>query len=358
MNILLGITGSVATTLTQKIYDKLVEKGHEVRIVATNSSLYFLDDFTLINSLYLDKDEFPTNKHWGINKTITHIELRDWSDLFLICPCSANTLGKMANGICDNLLTSIFRAWDLTKKPIYICPAMNTNMYLHPSTAEQIIKLKSFPNVNFIAPTVKKLECGQFGIGALADINSIIDIALEEKWEYPLLLNSNKYIPKFRNKYIPQFPHPGAFGAIRKHDIHTGVDLYCELYTQVDACQDGVIVDISQFTGKDVGSPWWKDTWSISVEGRSGIICYGEIDINKKLKVGDKVSKWDALGVVIPVLNSKPNRQIENHRMQMLHIELMKKGSKDYCCPLNGWTVDGDRPKELLDPTPYLDNAL
>jgi phosphopantothenoylcysteine decarboxylase len=351
MNILLGITGSVATTLTQKIYDQLVNKGHEVRIVATNSSLYFLKNRPLVahDAFYLDEDEFPRYEDWSINKTITHIELRDWADMFLICPCSANTLGKMANGICDNLLTSIFRAWDLTKKPIYICPAMNVNMYLHPSTAEQIMKLKSFQNVNFIAPTVKKLECGQFGIGALADINSIIDIVLEEPWKYPIAIDY---------KFIPKFPHPGAFGAIRKHDIHTGVDLYCDLHTLVHTCQDGVIVDISQFTGKDVGSPWWKDTWSISVEGRSGIICYGEIEPKNYLRVGDKVYKGNPLGIVLSVLNNKPSKPIPNHKMQMLHIELMKKSSKDYCCPLNGWTVNGDRPKELLDPTPYLKNVI
>ncbi|XP_067829747.1 phosphopantothenoylcysteine decarboxylase isoform X5 [Heptranchias perlo] len=89
---------------------------------------------------------------------VLHIDLRRWAALMLIAPLDANTLGKIASGICDNLLTCVVRAWD-RKRPLLFCPAMNTAMWEHPITATQIQTLKSFGYIE-VPCIVKKLVCG------------------------------------------------------------------------------------------------------------------------------------------------------------------------------------------------------
>ncbi|XP_072881866.1 phosphopantothenoylcysteine decarboxylase isoform X3 [Hemitrygon akajei] len=116
---------------------------------------------------------------------VLHIELRRWADLLVIAPLDANTLGKIANGICDNLLTCVVRAWDL-KRPLLFCPAMNTAMWEHPITATQIQTLKGFGYIE-VPCIVKKLLCGDEGYGAMAEISTIV----EKVQEYLEQLYSN-----------------------------------------------------------------------------------------------------------------------------------------------------------------------
>ena len=103
---------------------------------------------------------------------VLHIELRNWADVFVIAPLDANTLGKLAHGMCDNLLTCIARAWDI-EKPLLFCPAMNTVMWHHPSTKRNINILKEF-GYKEIPPVSKHLACGEEGIGAMANIKDIV----------------------------------------------------------------------------------------------------------------------------------------------------------------------------------------
>uniref|UniRef100_A0A8C4SR31 Phosphopantothenoylcysteine decarboxylase n=1 Tax=Erpetoichthys calabaricus TaxID=27687 RepID=A0A8C4SR31_ERPCA len=104
---------------------------------------------------------------------VLHIELRRWADLLLIAPLDANTLGKLASGICDNLLTCVVRAWD-RRKPLLICPAMNTAMWEHPLTCRQLGTLKEFGYVE-IPCIAKKLVCGDEGMGAMAEVCTIVE---------------------------------------------------------------------------------------------------------------------------------------------------------------------------------------
>lgn len=90
----------------------------------------------------------------------------------LVAPLDANTLGKVASGICDNLLTCVIRAWDLNK-PLLFCPAMNTAMWEHPLTAQQVGQLKAFGYVE-IPCVSKKLVCGDQGLGAMAEVETIV----------------------------------------------------------------------------------------------------------------------------------------------------------------------------------------
>lgn len=106
-NVLIGVTGSVATIKLQHLLDLLQE--YNVKIIATKASKIFIKDVT--HDILTDEDEW---KDYKLKDPILHIELRNWADLLLIAPLSANTMAKIANGICDNLLTCVIRAWDMS----------------------------------------------------------------------------------------------------------------------------------------------------------------------------------------------------------------------------------------------------
>lgn len=134
---------------------------------------------------------------------------------------------------------------------------------------------------------------------------------------------------------------PGQFGSARKYDIHTGVDLYTELGTEVLAVEAGVVVGIHPFTGEDAGSPWWNRTSAVIVRGESGYVLYGEIQ--PSCTVGESLSQGQVLGVVaVPVLPSYKGRP-----QVMLHLEL---NSGENWADI--WIRD--RPQGLLDPSPLL----
>ena len=119
---------------------------------------------------------------------VLHIELRDWADILVIAPLSAHTLAKIATGLCDDTLTSVVRAWDLghgtsrPPKPIVLAPAMNTAMWQHPLTQQQLQAIQAFSrsnSVKVVAPMVKTLACGEVGVGALAQIDDIAKAVLD-----------------------------------------------------------------------------------------------------------------------------------------------------------------------------------
>lgn len=122
-----------------------------------------------------DQDEWS---QWTkMSDPVLHIELRKWADIFVIAPLDANTMSKIANGICDNLLTCVIRAWDMSKTLLY-CPAMNVHMYEHPITAEHLSKLDSFGYVR-IDCVEKQLACGDVGLGGMATVDTIAERVVE-----------------------------------------------------------------------------------------------------------------------------------------------------------------------------------
>jgi len=174
MNILLGVTGSVAATLTAPLVQALQAAGYTVQVVATKPAEYFFNAADIPARLWTETDEWPTTG-WHKGDSVPHIELRKWADTFLIAPLTANTLAKLAHGLVNNLLTSVARAWDMTK-PIIIAPAMNTFMWQHPATTEHLATLKRwYPRLTVIDPVEKTLACGDTGIGAMASIDTILD---------------------------------------------------------------------------------------------------------------------------------------------------------------------------------------
>lgn len=144
---------------------------------------------------------------------------------------------------------------------------------------------------------------------------------------------------------LPFHQHPGTFGVVRRYDIHTGVDLYAPSGTPVYAVEDGIVVAIIPFTGTHAGSPWWHETWAVMVEGKSGVVLYGEI--TTETVVGDMVLAGDRIGTVIPVLKTDKGRP-----MSMLHLELYDTGHRDAV----EWKLGEECPSGLRDPTPHLVN--
>ena len=187
--LLLGVTGSVATIKLKELVDQFHSNHIDIIVIPTEKAKHFVQfndswcrhgmaDSLETPCYFEDQDEWSSWQKRG--DPVLHIVLRDWADLMLIAPLDANTLAKLAVGICDNLLTNVVRAWDLKgQKPLLIAPAMNTAMYEHPLTRQQLeILTKTFGYMEI--PCIEKtLMCGQTGIGAMASVETIVNQVLE-----------------------------------------------------------------------------------------------------------------------------------------------------------------------------------
>lgn len=177
MNILLAITGSIASYKSYDVARKLVKNGHKVKVVLTSGALEFIKHETFryigVEEVFLPHDDFiPANLSSG--NTVLHIELVKWADKMIVAPASANTMSRLATGITNDLLTSIFLAYG--KKPVLIFPAMNTEMWNNPRIQEHKSKLESLSNVGVINPVAGLLACGDIGAGKFPEVDSVVDL--------------------------------------------------------------------------------------------------------------------------------------------------------------------------------------
>ncbi|KAI9829382.1 MAG: hypothetical protein M1826_005702 [Phylliscum demangeonii] len=204
-HLLLAATGSVATIKLPLIVAAFRDRAEvSIRIIvshyaarflagqsAEQPALELLGAESAVDGIYHDEDEW--DPAWTRGRSILHIELRRWADVLVIAPLSANSLAKMVGGFCDNLLLSVVRAWDTTgaldpfgrgrKKRIIVAPAMNTAMWQHPVTAQQIKVLEEWGVdeegdgwVEVLRPIEKTLACGDVGVGAMADWKQIVRV--------------------------------------------------------------------------------------------------------------------------------------------------------------------------------------
>lgn len=173
-NILIGCTGSVATIKLKELIEALLSTYDcAVGVVLTEKAGHFVDlDSILLTGALLYRDEDEWSAWQGRGDPVLHVDLTKWADVFVVAPLDANSLGKIASGLCDNLLLCIVRAWNL-EKPLLFAPAMNTMMWDHPITAEQIEKLCNW-GYQQIPPIAKTLMCGDTGIGAMASVDTIV----------------------------------------------------------------------------------------------------------------------------------------------------------------------------------------
>ena len=199
LRVLLCFTGSVASIKAVPLVGALGAVA-DVRVVATAAARRFFDPEDLpledpAKQVFDDEDEW---RAWSVvGDPVVHIDLRRWADVVLVAPLSANTLAKLANGLCDNLLTCVVRAWDFRdeEKRMLLAPAMNTFMWESPFTRKHLDTLvelgqigergggggTSSPTstVTVIEPVEKTLACGDVGNGAMASVDSIVAAVVE-----------------------------------------------------------------------------------------------------------------------------------------------------------------------------------
>lgn len=170
--ILIGITGAIAAYKICELIRLFKKNNANVKIVVTPNALNFVTKTTLesLSQNAVDIEPFKINEYKP-----EHISLVDESDIFLIAPCSANTISKITHGICDNLLTSTFCAY---KKQVVIAPCMNTNMWENPATQTNLNILKE-RGIKIVEPETGFLACGTNGKGRLANINVIFETIKE-----------------------------------------------------------------------------------------------------------------------------------------------------------------------------------
>lgn len=168
--ILIGITGSIAAYKIPLLVRLLKKVGAQVQIIVTPAAKDFVTPLTLSTLSGNPVYSMPFDIHDG--KWNSHIEFAEWADLMLIAPCSANTLGKMVNGIADNLLLTTYLS---ARSHVMIAPAMDLDMYKHPSTKRNIEVLKSYGH-QIIEPTEGELASGLCGAGRMEEPEEILKL--------------------------------------------------------------------------------------------------------------------------------------------------------------------------------------
>jgi phosphopantothenoylcysteine decarboxylase/phosphopantothenate--cysteine ligase len=187
--ILLGISGGIAAYKTATLVRLFIKAGAHVQVIMTPASKDFITPLTLstlsknpVHSSFYNENE--ENETWN-----NHVEFGLWADLIIIAPATANTLSKMANGNCDNLLIATYLS---AKCPVYFAPAMDLDMYIHPSTLDSFSKLKQFGNTMIPAES-GELASGLLGEGRMAEPENIIAF-IEADLESRLPLKGKKIL--------------------------------------------------------------------------------------------------------------------------------------------------------------------
>jgi phosphopantothenoylcysteine decarboxylase/phosphopantothenate--cysteine ligase len=177
--ILFLMSGSIAAYKACQVLSRLKQLGHEVEVVASHWALRFVGEATIegLTGRPVHQSMFGSGAH------MSHIHLVRWADVVIVCPATANTIGKLANGIGDDLLTTLFLAHDFSK-PWLIAPAMNTKMYHHPATRESVRKLTEM-GCKILETASGVLACGEIGDGKLLDPDLLLQAIISE-------LNSTK----------------------------------------------------------------------------------------------------------------------------------------------------------------------
>lgn len=213
-NILVGVTGSIAIYKTLELIRLYIKAKANVKVIMTESAKKFITPLTF-ETISQAKILDDTNENWDKNSDYNHIAIGKWADIFVLAPCSVNTINKLSNGICDNILTQSLVAYPRLK---LLCPAANTNMIQNPITSASLKMLK-LCNYEILEPISKELACRDVGNGAMCDVEDIYYATLrnllkDEYWcNRKVVLSSGGSIEKIDNvRYISNFS-TGKMGA-------------------------------------------------------------------------------------------------------------------------------------------------
>jgi len=173
--LLFFLTGSISCYKACFAISRLVQAGVEVRTVATPAALQFVGKATLEGLT----GQPVASDMWEPGRAMEHINLARWADLALVAPATANTINRLANGLADDLVGSLFLAWEIQKKPWWIAPAMNVAMFEHPLTQASLAKLGGL-GVRVLPTGSGPLACGEEGAGRLLEPEQLVLQVLAE----------------------------------------------------------------------------------------------------------------------------------------------------------------------------------
>lgn len=167
--LLFALTGSIACYKACHALSRLVQAGIEVQTVATPAALRFIGPATLEGLT----GRPPMLDLWEPGRAMDHIELARWADLALVCPATANTLARLAHGLADDALGSLFLAWELKRKSWWMAPAMNHAMLAHPATQSNFATLQAM-GVRLLPTAEGPQACGETGAGRLLEPEDLV----------------------------------------------------------------------------------------------------------------------------------------------------------------------------------------
>ena len=175
MRVLLGVTGGIAAYKAADLTSRLVKAGHEVRVVMTPAATAFVGPITFeaLSAHPVMVDVLATGAGPEGASAVQHIAWAKWAEAACIAPLTAATLGRLACGIAEDALTTVWLALP-AGIPNVLCPAMNTQMWEHPIVQRNLGWLEATGRYRIVAPTSKRLACGDVGPGALADVDDIV----------------------------------------------------------------------------------------------------------------------------------------------------------------------------------------
>ncbi|MEZ4319882.1 MAG: flavoprotein [Myxococcota bacterium] len=175
MRVLLGVSGGIAAYKACDLVSRLMKRGDQVRVVMTPSATRFVGplSFEALSGHPVMVDALATGQGSDGASAIEHISWAKWAEIAVLAPLTANTLGKLATGLADDALTTVWMALPASV-PSVLCPAMNTAMWEQPVVVRNLRWLEELQRHELVAPTHKRLACGDVGVGGLAEVDDIV----------------------------------------------------------------------------------------------------------------------------------------------------------------------------------------
>jgi len=303
-NVLVGVTGGIAVYKACDLTSKLTQLGANVRVIMTEGATEFVSPLTFQalsrNDVYVD-----TFIEKDVEK-IAHVDIADWAEIAIVAPATANTIGKLAHGIADNMLTTILLA---TRADVYIAPAMNVHMYAHQAVMENMQKLDDW-GYHFIEPGSGYLACGYVGKGRLEEPQTIIDTIYHHQQRTSLL--------EGKNVLITAGPTEEALDPVRYFTNHSTGTMGFALAEA--AARNGATVTL-------VTGPVHIDTPIGSIH---------RVDITTAEEMYEAV--WNYYEMSDIVIKAAA---VADYRPKKIYDEKMKKGN-------GGLTIEMERTKDIL----------
>jgi len=227
-NILIGITGSIAIYKSLELIRLYIKAGASVKVIMTQSAKKFINPITF-ETISQNKVLDDTNEDWSFDTQNNHIAIGKWADIFVIAPCSANTINKLSNGIADNILLQTALAYSDIK---LLCPAANTAMMKNPLTTASLKMLK-LCNFKLIDTVTKELACKDVGDGAMALIDDIFhstarELLKDEYWtNRKVVMNSGASVEKIDDvRFISNFSSGKMASSLATALYYKGADVF------------------------------------------------------------------------------------------------------------------------------------